>query len=146
MAPPRPVWDAADYPAANARCRQLTGQGLSRQSYGLLRRMVEAEAFRDARPRHDVVEVHPELVFRTLAGEPLADGKKTADGQQARRSLLAGVGIVPPAVRPAATHDVLDAAAVAWCAHRVAAGDATHLPDPADQHDHCGRPIVIWRG
>jgi predicted RNase H-like nuclease len=40
--PPRPVWDEDEYAAANARCRELTGQGLSRQAYGLTRRMLEA--------------------------------------------------------------------------------------------------------
>ncbi len=146
LVPPRPVWELADdYPAANARCRELAGAGLSRQSHGLLRRMLEAEVYRDTVP-HDVVEVHPELVFRTLAGTSLPYGKKTAEGQRARRALLAGVGIVLDGVPSVPTDDVLDAAAVAWCAHRVATGAADHLPDPPDQHDHRGRPIVIWRG
>jgi len=146
LVPPRPVWDEDDYAAANARCRDLTGQGLSRQAYGLVRRMLEAEEFRDTSGHH-VIEVHPELVFRALAGGPLPYRKKTWNGQMTRRPLLAGVGVVLPDELAEAGHvpadDVLDAAAVAWCAFQVATGSSRHVPDPADQHDHRDRPIVI---
>jgi predicted RNase H-like nuclease len=145
LVPPRPVW-GEDYDIANARCRELTGQGLSRQAYGLLARMLDAERFRDGCPHH-VVEIHPELVFQALADAPLPYGKKTWNGQMARRRLLADVGVVLPdelaEAGQAPAHDVLDAAAVAWCAHRITTGAVRHVPDPADQHDHAGRPIVI---
>jgi predicted RNase H-like nuclease len=147
--PPRPVWDAPTYEAANARCRALTGQGLSRQAYGLSLRMLEAESYRDSSDR-DVHEVHPELVFRTLGDGPVMFGKKTWNGQMARRGLLTGVGVVLPDALPLVgavpADDVLDAAAVAWCAHRIATGAARRVPEPPDQHDHAGRPIVIWTG
>jgi hypothetical protein len=40
---------------------------------------------------------------------------------------------------------VLDAAVVAWCAHRIGLGEARHVPDPPTEHDRLtGRPIVIW--
>jgi predicted RNase H-like nuclease len=147
--PPRPVWDAPTYEAANARCRALTGQGLSRQAYGLSFRMLEAESYRDSSDR-DVHEVHPELVFRTLGDGPVTYGKKTWNGQMARRALLARVGVVLPDALPLVgavpADDVLDAAAVAWCSHRIATGAARRMPEPPDQHDHAGRPIVIWTG
>jgi predicted RNase H-like nuclease len=147
--PPRPVWDAPTYEVANDRCRDLTAKGLSRQAYGLFSRMLEAEEYRDSAPR-SVHEVHPELVFRTLAQAPLRHGKKTWNGQQARRALLAGAGVVLadelPLVGAVPADDVLDAAAVAWCAQRIATGEARHVPDPPNQHDHRGRPIVIWAG
>jgi predicted RNase H-like nuclease len=147
--PPRPVWGIQTYEAANARCRELTGQGLSRQAYGLLSRMLEAEQYRDASP-NPVHEVHPELVFRTLAGTALPYGKKTWNGQMARRALLARADVVLadelPLVGPVPADDVLDAAAVAWCAHRIGIGEARHVPHPTGQHDHRGRPIVIWTG
>jgi predicted RNase H-like nuclease len=91
--------------------------------------------------------VHPELVFRALAGEPLPHRKRTWNGQMARRRLLATAGVTLPDELPEAgkvpADDVLDAAAVAWCAYQVAIGSSRHLPDPADQRDHRGRPIVI---
>ena len=54
--PPRPVLTAGDYAEANALSRALTGRGLSRQSYALRAKILEAEALA-ADPR--VHEVHP---------------------------------------------------------------------------------------
>ena len=145
-APPRSVWDLP-YPQANARCRELTGAGLSVQAFRLLPRMIEVEAYRD-QDRQPLYEVHPELVFRSLHKGLLPDGKKTWNGQQRRRALLAGAGVVLPDRLPEAgsgpPDDVLDAAAVAWAADRVARGTGHHLPAEPDQFDHRGRPIVIW--
>jgi predicted RNase H-like nuclease len=109
--------------------------------------MLEAEGYRDAGP-HALHEIHPELVFASLAGKLLPYGKKTWNGQALRRSLLAGAGVVLaddlPELGNVPANDVLDAAAVAWGAHRIAHGGALSVPDPPDQHDHRGRPIVIW--
>jgi predicted RNase H-like nuclease len=145
--PPRPVWDEPTYQTANAKCRDLTGAGLSVQAYRLLPKMLEAERYRDT-TAHGLHEIHPELVFASLAGGLLPYGKKSWNGQMIRRGLLARVGIVLdnalPHARDVPANDVLDAAAVAWCAHKIAMGEATRVPDPADQHDHRDRPIVIW--
>ncbi len=145
--PPRPVWMVGEYAEANRLCRELTGGGLSVQAWGLRRRILEADAYRDNGP-HELFEVHPELGFRTIAGAPLAYGKKSWHGQLRRRALLAAAGVEVPDDLGAAgvvpPDDVLDAAAVAWCAHRIATGAAMAVPDPPDQHDHQGRPIVIW--
>jgi predicted RNase H-like nuclease len=145
--PPRPVWDEPTYAAANARCRAITGAGLSVQAYRLVPKMLEAERYRDAGP-HALYEIHPELVFALLAGGLLPYGKKTWNGQAARRALLAEVGVVLaddlPEVGEVPANDVLDAAAVAWGANRIASGVARCIPDPPDQYDHRRRPIVIW--
>jgi predicted RNase H-like nuclease len=86
--------------------------------------------------------------FRELAGAPLAYAKTTWNGLAARRTLLARAGIGLPddlaAAGRAAPDDVLDAAAVAWSAHRIATGDARTLPDPPQRDDH-GRAVAIWR-
>jgi len=144
--PPRPVWELP-YAEANARCRELTGAGLSVQAYRLLPKMLEAEVYRDTGP-HDLHEIHPELVFVGLAGGLVPYGKKTWNGQMARRALLEAVGLTLPPDLPEAgdvpPNDVLDATAVAWGAVRIARGQARHVPDPAVQVDHRGRPIVIW--
>lgn len=49
---------------------------------------------------------------------------------------LGAAGRTPP-------DDVLDAAAAAWTAHRIAHGRAHSLPDPPE-HDADGRPVAIW--
>jgi predicted RNase H-like nuclease len=132
--PPRPVWDCDTYAEALRVCRDLTGKGFSVQAWGLRRKIAEADQFRRAAhpdgPR--LYEVHPELSFMALAGAPLGDSKHTPAGRSIRRDLLAQAGItLPPKVTGAAEDDLLDAAAVAWSAHRIALGQATVLTNPA---------------
>jgi predicted RNase H-like nuclease len=147
--PPRPVWEQPAYANANQSCRELTGRGMSIQAWGLRRKLLEADAFRRAAvpPLYEappLYEVHPELSFAALAGgTPLADSKHTRAGLAIRRALLAQAGIVvPPRVPGAAEDDLLDAAAVAWSARRIAAGAAVTLSDPAQRADD-GREIAI---
>ncbi len=143
--PPRPVWRQPSHAEANRCCRELTGRGMSIQAWGLRGKLLEADEFRRAAAGPPpLYEVHPELSFAALAGgTPLADSKHTRGGLAARRALLAQAGIVvPPRVAGAAEDDLLDAAAVAWSAGRVAAGVAVTLSDPAQRADD-GREIAI---
>lgn len=129
--PPAPVWQAPAYGAANRLCRELTGNGFSAQAWGLRRKLLEAAEYRLRCP-HPLCEVHPELSFRIMAGAPLENAKHTAAGREQRRALLAREGIViagDEALGRIAV-DVLDAAAAAWSARRIAAGHACVLPDP----------------
>lgn len=146
--PPRAVWQEETYDDARGRCRELTGAGLSRQSWGLAAKLREANACLAEPGGERLFEVHPEVSFRALAGgTSLLARKKSWSGQMARRSLLATAGIVLPDDLGAAGRtppdDVLDAAAAAWTAHRIAHGRAHSLPDPPE-HDADGRPIAIW--
>ncbi|MCA6091865.1 DUF429 domain-containing protein [Streptomyces sp. SCA3-4] len=147
--PPRAVWQEECYEVASRRCRELTGAGLSRQSWGLVAKLREAGACLTEPEGGRLFEAHAEVSFWALAGgTPLLHRKKSWAGQAARRSLLAeAAGIVLPddlgdagRVPP---DDVLDAAAVAWTAYRIARGRARSLPDPP-QHDRDGRPVAIW--
>jgi predicted RNase H-like nuclease len=150
--PPRSVWLQDSYPAANRRCRELTGQGLSVQTWGLRARLLEADRYREVSPR-PLYEVHPELAFGAMAGTPLPYSKHTPAGRELRRELLARTGIEPltgqaPAAgqaqvtRQAPAADTLDAAAVAWSAWRIATGQAVVLPGEP-QRDDRGREIAI---
>jgi predicted RNase H-like nuclease len=133
--PPRSVWAQPSYAEARRRCRELTGRGLSAQAWGLRAKLLEADQFRRG-CAHPLYEVHPELSFAGLAGAPLRDSKHSAAGRALRRALLAQAGIeLPAAVPGAATDDLLDAAAVAWSARRIAAGVAVVLTDPAQRAD-----------
>jgi predicted RNase H-like nuclease len=141
---PRPVWAEPSYAEANRRCRELTGQGLSVQAWGLRPRLLDADRYRRtcAHPLH---EVHPELAFAALAGAPLADSKHTPAGRASRRTLLTAAGIelrasarsggLRQAEPKPAEHDLLDAAAVAWSARRIATGTAVTLTDPVQRAD-----------
>jgi len=140
--PPRAVWAEASYPAANQRCRELVGQGFSAQAWGLRAKLLEANQYRQ-RCRHPLYEVHPELAFGAMAGAPLAASKHTGTGRDERRRLLAQHGIEIPAGAPAALiGDVLDAAAVAWSARRIAVGQAITVP-AVPQYDAQGAEIAI---
>jgi predicted RNase H-like nuclease len=140
--PPRLVWAEASYAAANRRCRELTGQGFSAQAWGLRPKLLEANRYRES-CGHPLYEVHPELAFGAMAGAPLAVSKHTGPGRDLRRDLLARAGIELPAGIPAAlAADILDAAAVAWSAQRIATGRAVTLP-AAPQHDAQGLEIAI---
>ena len=142
-APTRAVLAAgnyADYAAANELNRKVSSRGLSRQSFGLLRKIAEVETW-----RHTcgvaVHEVHPEVAFQVLAGRPLRAGKKTWTGAGERRALLAGAGLHPPEdvnLRGAGVDDVIDACVLAWSALRIVAGTAvTFPPNPTP-----GEPII----
>jgi len=140
--PPRAVWAEASYPLANQRCRQLTGQGFSIQAWGLRARLLEADQYRET-CGHLLYEVHPELAFAAMAGQPLAHSKHTPAGRDLRRQLLSRAGIEVPGITPASlTGDVLDAAAVAWTGRRVAAGLALTVP-AEPQRDRADREIAI---
>jgi predicted RNase H-like nuclease len=133
--PPRPVWQQPSYAKANQACRDLTGKGLSAQTWGLRGKLLEADAYRRKSPAR-LYEVHPELAFAALSGAPLQESKHTKAGLAIRRELLAQVGLtLPPPVPGAAENDLLDAAAVAWSARRIAAGQAITLTNPAQPAD-----------
>jgi predicted RNase H-like nuclease len=143
--PPRSVWAAPTLAEANRRCRNLcNGVGFSVQAWGLRTKVLEADGYPGP---HQLVEVHSELVFARLAGAPMARSKKTWDGQHARRHALASAGVHLSDELPRAggvpADDVLDAAAVAWCAYQIAHGNIRRVPEPPDQSDMRGRVIAI---
>jgi predicted RNase H-like nuclease len=139
--PPRAVWEQASYQAASQRCRELTGQGLSIQAWGLRARLLEADRFRGS-CGFPLYEIHPELAFRVLAGAPLAHSKHTAAGRERRRELLSRAGIALPPIPRAPVTDTLDAAAVAYSAWRIATGRAVVIP-ARPQRDDRGLRIAI---
>jgi predicted RNase H-like nuclease len=123
---PRDVLGAPTYAEALVLARQLGWPGISKQSYGLRHRIFEVEAALEAR----VIEVHPEVSFRELAGHELPS-KHSPEGLVLRQQLLD---------LPEADHDVLDATVAAWSAERYAKGAALSLPE--GQREVIG---AIWR-
>lgn len=147
LTPVRAALAEETHAGASAVNRELAGEGMSIQAFGLFPKIREVDAWRRSAPCR-VVEAHPELSFRQMAGEPLPDSKKTWAGLEHRRRLLADHGIRLPADlgeagRLAAPDDILDAAAVAWTAARVAAGTA--IPLPAEPPELDGHEVAIWR-
>lgn len=147
LTPVRSALELDDYDAAVAENRARTGQGFSRQAFGLRAKVLEVDAFRRGGGRA-VLEVHPELSFAIMAGAPLGSGKKTWAGAVERHGLLADHGItlaadLGPDAGRAGMDDVLDAAAAAWTARRVQRGAAVSLPDPPELLPD-GVACAIW--
>lgn len=115
--------------------------------YPKIREVDEAlQANADLRSR--VVEVHPELTFRTWAEFPILPGKKTAEGHAIRRNLIASHfgplafesarNQVQP--RHASNDDIADAFAALWTAQRIVNGKSQTLP-PDPPIDSRGLPM-----
>lgn len=148
-APTRRAVEEKDYAAANRLNRELAGEGMSRQAHGLRAKILDVDGWLSTTPLR-AVEVHPELSFVTMMGDgetPL-DRKLSFRGSQRRLARLhrEGIGLDVDTAGTAAaagTDDVLDAAAVAWTALRVARGAAGCLPaEPEEFSDR--RPAAIW--
>ncbi|HEU5000102.1 MAG TPA: DUF429 domain-containing protein [Lapillicoccus sp.] len=146
MTPTRDALAEPTHARASAVNRTHAGEGISTQAFHLRPKLEEVEAVAFARA-YRVVEVHPEVSFARLAGQPLAWSKKTPAGMRQRRSLLraAGVGLPrPDRVGPGVgVDDVLDAAVAAWSARRVRNGEAVRLPDPPETFSDRW-PAAIW--
>ena len=144
---PTPHPDLLEQPWEVARqmsCDRF-GRGLSKQSYDLKKKIIQVAAVVAVDNR--VYEVHPEVSFVELAGQHLEYSKQTWNGHNVRRALLANHGIKIPNVlddaKTVGADDILDAAAAAWSARRIAEGQATSLPDPPEC-DGAGRRVAIW--
>jgi predicted RNase H-like nuclease len=125
-APPLPVLLADSHAAAVQVSRELTGKGISIQTWNIRRQILDWLSV--PLPDH-VVEAAPELAFRGMAGFAYAS-KKTARGAGQRVAALSRwtspecLADLPPGAR---LDDCLDALACAWTADRVATGEAELL-------------------
>ena len=142
--PPRAVLEAPNFAAANETARALIGRGVSLQTFGLRARIFEAE--HHIRAGYNLIEVHPEVSFAVLAGEPLQWPKDSWRGAPIRRDLLRQAGIHLPEQLGDAdgvpVADILDAAVAAWSAGRISQADYLSLPDPPQIHSD-GLPAAI---
>jgi predicted RNase H-like nuclease len=142
---PREVYEASTIQAAREVSLRLLGMSISDQAYRLGDRLLELE--RVVAGRADIWEVHPEVSFCAMAGRHLTRPKKSWNGFHERLDLLQESGIEIPApiaeIGNAGTEDVLDAAAAAWSASRIAEGSAASLPAEPTQ-SIAGRALAIW--
>jgi predicted RNase H-like nuclease len=105
---------------------------MTRQTMNIAPKIAEADRVLRVDPRRQewLLEVHPELSFRILAGRPLAP-KRTPEGARRRLALIAerfpdAPAKIADAAWPrvqVAQDDLLDAYAALWTALRFAAGD-----------------------
>ena len=142
-APVRPVLAARSYAEAcviSASARPDVKK-ISKQTYAILPKIRQADDVMTPELQERIVEVHPEVCFWKLNGKrPMERPKRTPEGAQARRLLLAEAFATPLSSvsipQGAALDDLLDACAAAWTAGRIAYGTARRLPaePPLDSH------------
>jgi predicted RNase H-like nuclease len=143
--PPRAALEAATFQEALVACRRVLGVGLSQQAYALAPKILEVALIAVVGDR--IIEVHPEVCFRAIAGRALPFPKSSWAGMKDRLSLLAEAEIDLPAelglaneVGPA---DVIDAAAAAWSARRYLLGEADSVIKVPEIFAD-GRQVTIW--
>ena len=161
-APALCILDVDHYDSAKRLSYEATGKRPTKQAHALLRKIREV--------RHAVndpdnfyrsgcsidsaltwaVEVHPEVSFAKLAGEPIPVSKHKQSGVVKRLEVLQAVFpniaeamTAPVAGRPRpGRDDRLDAAAAAWTARQLVNGEADCLG--AGEDDATGYPMHIW--
>mgnify|MGYP006291423857 FL=1 len=102
----------ADYETVSDRNRADLDKGLSRQSYHIAPAVGEVDEFlrEDESAREAVLEAHPEVCFRGLAGRPLDHSKTGAPGVGERLAALDGHLADPSAALGRICRDLFDAA------------------------------------
>lgn len=147
-APPRPALGATTPVAFQARHRRVRGKGAPVPLWGIVPKIREVDAAMTPGVQRRVMEFHPELAWRRLAGAALTS-KRTAAGLAARARLLArsipGVGdLVRNRPRPARRDDVLDALVGLVVAADVAAGRGRRTIRDEPPRDARGLRMEIW--
>ena len=145
--PTRETAGGTTYAEAAATSRATTdGKGISQQTFGIVPKILDVDAYVRSVPPVPVVEAHPEVSFAEIDPGCVLSRKTWVSGAATRRAALRSVGLEPPAYdrgRGYAADDLLDACALAWTAARYAAGTAYCLPDPPEVFSD-GIPAAIW--
>lgn len=140
--PPRAVLRARSHAEASELSRAAGSVGVSIQTWNIVPKIREADGLRDPR----LLEVHPELSFRALAGIPALPGKKTPAGRATRLALLQSwlpaADVPTPRPGRAAPDDCLDALVCAWSGQRWLRGQAEVLGGDLDGTGQVMRIVV----
>lgn len=146
-APCRPVLTAGDYREACELNFRASGKRVTRQLYGILAKIREADEGMSPALQTNFREAHPEVTFAVLSdGHGLGHSKKTVNGEIERLMLLRrffpGLDITETraslGLANVARDDIIDALACLVTAQRVQRGQAIILPDGDAQYDARG--------
>lgn len=152
-APVRAALPGVTYAEASDLHERADGRRLTRQAFGILRKIREVDALLASNPalQDAVREVHPELSYAVWnAGRPMAHRKSRVAGRCERERLIEGrwpgrrADLVEQlrgsAYKP---DDLNDALAALWTAERIQSGDAqVMVGEPA--RDRLGLKMEIW--
>jgi len=147
------VLHAGSWEEACAYTQRADGRQVSRQKFGILRKVREADELVRSEPwaLRVLREVHPELSFAKWAGRPMEYNKKCRAGREERQSLIGRV-FGPNAFESAreeirrnrvAPDDLADAFAAVWTASRIAHRNAERFPE-TQMVDSEGILMHIW--
>ncbi|MBW2039536.1 MAG: DUF429 domain-containing protein [Deltaproteobacteria bacterium] len=89
-APCRASISAKTYEEANNINKQMTGRGLSLQTWNIIPKICEVDILlsNDESARSRIREIHPEICFWALAGHPMKHSKKKREGLLERTKVL----------------------------------------------------------
>lgn len=106
---------------------------MSIQTFSILDKIHEVDQLISPKRQAWIHEVHPEVSFWAMRGKRSLKKKKSQEGKKERLKLLLGCyprmerHLVKLDKRKAAEDDLLDAAAAAWTAERIARGEAASV-------------------
>jgi threonine dehydratase len=153
-APVRSVLDASSWEDACARSKASAphGKAISKQAFAILPKIREVDGLLRSRPElRDIIrEVHPELCFCELEGQPMVLSKRKRQGREDRKHALRRCFPDLDTILNAGQEeehlpieDILDAAVACWSALRLAEGRGRSLIEPVPR-DSTGLPMTIW--
>ena len=158
-APVRAVFAASDHAHACSISRAVTagggksGKGITKQTYAIVPKVEEVDTLlrQSAKARNSVREIHPEVCFAALAGQPMRHNKKRREGRNERLGLLRkawpGVDELVEQVltetlrKQVSRDDILDAAVAALTAAQPTKR-LRHFPVPGPM-DEYGLPMQM---
>ncbi|MBX7131529.1 MAG: DUF429 domain-containing protein [Fimbriimonadaceae bacterium] len=146
FAPPRAALAAENPLEFQAIHRQLFGKGASIPLWGIVPKIREVDALMTPSLQERVVEAHPELVWRRLAGSDLPS-KHRPEGIAARLECLRDVGVrsEPNSPIPGVKQDdMLDAIALLACASARLDGTGVRYPAAFEERDEKGLLMEMW--
>ena len=150
--PVRGALGADDYSSALRANRGSSrdGIGISKQCFGLFKKLREVDAAMTPALQERIREAHPEIAFLEIGGAPARHPKRCAAGHAERQEFLreaglgaAGEGIAGFRGPGWGDDDVIDALAFTWSAARILAGTALRLP-ASPMRDARGLAMEIW--
>lgn len=132
---------------------QADGRRLTRQAFGILRKIQEVDALLSPHPalQEVVREIHPELSFTVWnSGQPMKNRKSCRAGRSEREALIEGRwprqrSRLVEQLRGSVYNpdDLNDALAALWTAERIQAGTAQLVPTEP-QRDRLGLKMEMW--
>ena len=138
-----------NYNQARAINLTNTGKSISKQSWFLSKKILEAREFSEK--NFKLKEGHPECSFAEFEGKPLIDKKKSTRGLFKRIHILEQLGFRPPLLAemlpentPIKADDLLDATILCWVANKFYNGESKKFPSTETSSRKCHYDLSIY--